>query len=90
MPGSPVGGGAMGIIAGRKAPGEVEARTVQERAERGNYTSHPMQTEGYPTNQQIVKFRDGRDAQLIPIDHDPFQAPKWTKFLTRGGSSNCQ
>jgi len=56
--------------------GEVEARNVQERAAQGDYTSHPMQTEGYPTYPQIVKFYNGRNAQLIPIVHDPFQVPK--------------
>lgn len=52
--------------------GEVEARTVEERAASGDYSTIPTQTEGYPTYPQIVRFRDKTQGHLLPVGHDPF------------------
>jgi len=43
--------------------GEVESRNVQARLEQGDYASHPHQTTGYPTDQQILRFGKAPSSQ---------------------------
>lgn len=43
--------------------GEVESRNVQERLAQGDYASHPHQTTGYPTDQQILRFGKAPSSQ---------------------------
>ena len=59
----------------KRAAGEVEARNVTARQ---NLTPEqrrekpPWTTEDIPSEKQIVRLENGKQFELIPVDHDPF------------------